>query len=47
MQPHANKEERILEQIIKGMRCAEERRNLISKPSLTLKVAIESVVGPG
>ena len=25
------------------MKCAEERRNLISKPSLTLKVAIESI----
>ena len=40
---NANKEERIPEQIIKGMKCAEERRNHISKPSLTLKVAIESI----
>ena len=39
---NANKEERILEQIIKRMKCAEER-NLISKPSLALKVAIESI----
>ena len=39
----ANKEERILEQIIKYMRSSEERRNLISKHSLTLKIAIESI----
>ena len=25
------------------MKCAEERRNLISKPNLTLKVSIESI----
>ena len=35
--------ERILEQIIKGIKCVEERKNLISKLSLTLKVAIESI----
>ena len=40
---NANKEERILEQIIKGMKSAEEIRNFISKPNLTLKVAIESM----
>ena len=40
---NANKVERILEQIIKGIRISEERRNLISKPSITLKIAIESI----
>ena len=40
---NANKEERILVQIIKGMRSSEERRNLISKPSLTLNISIESI----
>lgn len=38
-----NKDERILEQIIKGLRSADERRNLIAKPDLTLKSAIESI----
>ena len=40
---NVNKEERILEQIIKGMRNSEERRNLISKLSLTLEIASESI----
>ena len=40
---NANKEEIILEQIIKGMGNSEERRYLISKPNLTLKIAMESV----
>ena len=40
---NANKEERILEQIIKGMKNSELRRNLISKQNLTLIIAIESV----
>ena len=39
---YAKKEEMILEKMIKEVKCAE-RRNLISKPSLTLKVAIESI----
>ena len=38
-----NKEERIFEQIIKGLKCSKERRNLISKPKLTLKTAMESI----
>ena len=33
----------MLEQIIKGTRNSEERRNLMSKPSLTLKIAMESI----
>ena len=39
---NANKEERILEQVIKGTKGTEERRNF-SKPNLTLKLAIESI----
>ena len=39
----ANKEERILVQVVKGMKTAEEKRNLISKLNLTLKLAIESI----
>ena len=40
---NANKEERILEQIIKGLRNSEERRKFVSKQSLTVKIAIESI----
>ena len=40
---NANKKERILEEVIKDMRSREERRNWISKLSLTLKIAIESI----
>ena len=40
---NANKEKRFLKQIIKGMKCAEKRRNLISKPSLTQKIVIENI----
>ena len=38
-----NKDERLLEQIIKGLKCSDERRNLISKPNLTLEKAIENI----
>ena len=38
-----NKDERLLEQIIKGLKCLDERRNLISKPNLTLEIAIENI----
>lgn len=38
-----NKDERLPEQIIKGLKCSDERRNLISKPNLTLEIAIESI----
>ena len=38
-----NKDERLLEQIIKGLKCSDERRNLISKPNLTLEIAIENI----
>ena len=37
-----NKDERLLEQIIKGLKCSDERRNLISKLNLTLEIAIRS-----
>ena len=40
---NVNKEERIIEQIIKGIKSSEERRNFISQPSLTLEIAIESI----
>ena len=30
-----NKNERLLEQIIKGLKCSDERRHLINKPKLT------------
>ena len=40
---NASKEERIREQILRGLKSSEEIRNLISKPSLTLKIAIESI----
>ena len=38
-----NKDKRLLEQIIKGLKCSDERRNLISKPNLTLEIAIENI----
>ena len=38
-----NKDERLLEQIIKGLKCSDERRNLISKANLTLEIAIENI----
>lgn len=38
-----NKEEQILEQIIKGLRLTDEKRNLINKLNLTLKLAVESI----
>ena len=38
-----NKDGRLLEQIIKGLKCSDERRNLISKPNLTLEIAIENI----
>ena len=38
-----NKDERLLEQVVKGLKCSDERRNLISKPNLTLEIAIENI----
>ena len=38
-----NKDERLIEQIIKGLKCSDERRNLISKPNLTLEIALENI----
>ena len=38
-----NKDKRLLEQIIKELKCSDERRNLISKPNLTLEIAIENI----
>lgn len=38
-----NKGDRNLEQLIKGLKHADERRNLISKLNLTLKIGIQSI----
>lgn len=38
-----NQEERILEQIIKGVKWRSEIKNLVDEPNLTLKLAIESI----
>ncbi|XP_036359250.1 rRNA 2'-O-methyltransferase fibrillarin isoform X2 [Octopus sinensis] len=38
-----NQEERILEQIIKGLKWRNETKNLVNEPDLTLELAIESI----